>query len=45
MSNCGKGDAYRKVDRKKYEENYNRILGRITLCTNVILVTLGGIRQ
>ena len=24
-SQCGKGDTYRKVDRKKYRENYDRI--------------------
>jgi hypothetical protein len=29
MSNgAGKGDKYRPVDRKKYEENYDRIFGR-----------------
>lgn len=27
-NNAGKGDSYRPVNRKRYEENFERIFGR-----------------
>jgi hypothetical protein len=31
---AGKGDTYRKVDRSKFEENYDRIFGKSKKQTN-----------
>ncbi len=34
-SDAGKGDAYRPVDKKKYDENYDRIFNRF-VCAQLV---------